>query len=571
MAEIGPDDPARGGAERRRRRAAIGLAAILAGLAAWGAVDLLAARSAATDGLDAASAVAGHWDDPDQARAHLEQAAADFDRAAERAGSPPLRFWRLVPGVGTQITSVRALAGAAADGALVGTELVDAVDAAASDGGTADQGRVAAAEQLHAAVGRAHARFEALDAGPDRFLLPPLADARATFVERHREATEGLARADALLGGLTELLRGPSTYLVLATNNAEMRNGMGTPLYVAELHVTDGHTTLTDFEKPPIGVPPAAPFTDADLERNWAWLKPNFDLRMTGLSARFDVNAEQAAAVWKQQRGHDVDGVLSFDVEFIRALLTLSGPVEVEGRTIGADEVVEFLLRDQYALPDGERQAVEEGLGKVAFERLSSELTSLDLAAGSAFAEAVEGRHLLLWSNRPSQQSAWEAAGAAGMLAPNEIGVGIINRGPDKLDPFLAVAADLAVVGRYADRTDVELTLDVTNTATGDEPETVAFGANKELSQSPSEYRGVVAVTVPGEATNLRIAERTSYVVHGVDGPHQLAAVQVFVVPQQTERLVVRFSLPPDAVLPVLAPTGRLPEIESAGGGRGGR
>ena len=49
------------------------------------------------------------------------------------------------------------------------------------------------------------------------------------------------------LAGVGDLLQGPSTYLVLAANNAEMRSGSGMFLQVGTVTITDGAFELSDF------------------------------------------------------------------------------------------------------------------------------------------------------------------------------------------------------------------------------------------------------------------------------------------------------------------------------------
>src|SRR5262249_20143146 len=80
-----------------------------------------------------------------------------------------------------------------------------------------------------------------LDLGPSDALLDPIARAQQRFRAELDEARSILSRAHAVARGMGEFLQGPSRYLLLAANNAEMRAGSGMILNVGTVFAANGH------------------------------------------------------------------------------------------------------------------------------------------------------------------------------------------------------------------------------------------------------------------------------------------------------------------------------------------
>ncbi len=105
--------------------------------------------------------------------------------------------------------------------------------------------------------------------------------------------------------------------------------------------------------------------------------------------------------MWPAARGQEVDGVLALDVIALQALLRATGPIQVEGEQLDADNVVQNLLHDQYVGLDLDAPANQEvrrerlaGVARAALEALERpELDGRLLA--EELAAAARGRHLL--------------------------------------------------------------------------------------------------------------------------------------------------------------------------------
>jgi hypothetical protein len=336
--------------------------------------------------------------------------------------------------------------------------------------------------------------------------------------------------------------------LVLMANNAEMRDGSGTFLSAATLDTAGGslhlgaiHSTA-DLAVPGAGVQPFV----GDMAARWGWLLPNREWRNLGLTPRFDTTAPLAARMWKAVQGEDVTGVLGLDIETLKAVLVGTGPIQVEGQEVSAGSVEQLLLHDQYANvgTDASQAARRERLGHIAsaaFRALQDGNFSVAHLA-TALGGITSGRHLLVWSNTPDQQRDWEAAGVAGTVGPDDLLVGVSNRGANKLDQFLTVDSQLAVQPGLTD-TGVTITVHLANhTPDGEAPYIVNTDPSTGLG--PGDYFGLVTVNAPGAATGLSVQGSPQVSAYGADGPSLMIAVLKSVLKGGTSTVVVHFRLP---------------------------
>ena len=223
--------------------------------------------------------------------------------------------------------------------------------------------------------------------------MSPLAGKHAQFVSQLDDARTRLADAAAVSAVTATILQGPQQYLVLAANNAEMRAGSGAFLDIGVASTSGGAVQLRDLgPSGALGLPVGAVTATGDLERNWGWLLPGVDFRNLGVTPQFDVTAPLAARMWLAATGQRVDGVLGIDVAGLQQILSATGPVEVGGRTIGADNVESYLFHDQYAgltdstLGISDREDQLGSLASAVLRQLQGESTDL-----RSLASAVTG------------------------------------------------------------------------------------------------------------------------------------------------------------------------------------
>jgi hypothetical protein len=359
------------------------------------------------------------------------------------------------------------------------------------------------------------------------------------------------------------ILQGPQDYVVLASNNAEMRAGSGAFLDVGVASTADGTVHLGDLG--PSGdrtLPVGAVNPTGDFLRNWGWLHPGLDMRNLGLTPQFDVTAPLAAQMWTTLTGQKVDGVLSLDVAGVRQLLEATGPVVVDGQTISADNVEQYLLHDQYngltADPAGAATR-QDGLGALTsavLRQLQGQTTDLR-SLGSAVSSAVAGRHLMLWSSDPVAQAAWVVSGVSGSLTPRSVDVSLINLGGNKLDQYMSVHVAVTTAPAGSD-TDVTLTTRLMNATPPGQSQFIA-GPFPGVAVSYGGYSGLVAANLPAPATSITMTGAGPLAIKSAEGPTWLVAAPIVIPDGSASAVVVRFRMPGRHGSMRLVPSARIP------------
>jgi hypothetical protein len=546
------------------------------------AVLLVMAKQDADRGLDQLRAVQAELAPADRLRgeghARFESARRAFAAAHAKATNPLLAPWRVVPFVGRQVRTVGSMTGAAEDIVRVGGRALDATAAEMAATDAADgAARIELARRLGAIAAAASAELETVRVGPGHLIGP---------LQRARDRLDGeLGRlratvADAALAGdgLAQFLQGPTRYLVFAANNAEMRQGSGAFLSAGVMTIRDGKFALGEMEPTEDLMldPGAVPVRDADFAREWGFAEPTTDFRELATTTRFDVVAAHALEMWTERKGERLDGVLVLDPIALRALLKVTGSVEVEGEVYDSSNVAFEIFLDQYEL-------VEAGAPGQAFRRdvLSkiARAAIAELEAGGwdtidlidALRPAVRGRHVLAWSPDAAQQAGWRAIGVDGALEADTIALGLQNRAGNKLDQFVEIEAVLH--GVPVDDA-IAMTIEITlrNTAPEDLPGYVEGPYLGTPRAGAGKYQGWLVVELPAFARNNRVdveGEQVPQVVSGRSGPGQRVVGALVEFERGTAmHATVHFELPAGFDAVAIAPSARVPVVRwRAGGG----
>lgn len=563
--------------ERRRpSRRWVVLGGAAAVLVVWGAavaVSLFHARDDVASGLDSIRAAQRLTAPADLVRGrplpHLRDSRAAFRRAERRLDGLLVAPLRLLPIVGRQVRSTSALAGTAAEVSDVGVDVVTSAQRALGRPHGTGAERIALLRELAALAADAEGRLVDLDLGPSRALVRPLADKRAEVVERLDDVRDALRDGRTVAGGLADLLQGPRRYLVLAANNSEMRAGSGMFLSVGELAFADGGFDLGEL-RPSGDLYVAAdppPIADADYAARWGWLNPNKEWRNLGLSPRFDATAALAARMWQATGGAPVAGVLALDPLALQAVLRATGPVTVEGRQVGADNVADLLLHEQYVGITSRAEQAQAGrreqLGLIAKATLDAlEQGSWDTATlASELATAARGRHLLGWAAGPVEQEVWTNARIDGRLGDDSLLLAVLNRGGNKLDRFLDVQARLGFrPAGNKDETAAELRVTLENRTPPGESLYIE-GPFPDSGVGAGDYVGLVSVDFPAFAGAITVEGAGPPAAAGADGPARVLAVPVQVDRGRTVELTFRFTLGARTGALTVEPTARVPAV----------
>ncbi len=566
---------ARGNRRRRRWLIASLIVAVVAVWALVVGVKTLSAYHHDRDGLAALEQINANLS-PGQLTSSatervLDRASAQFASAHADLSSPFFAPVTVIPVLGRQFRAVRALGTAAGTVSQVGSTFLSEATGLLNQPHAAGPERVASLRQLGTYSLAAERQLAAVDTGPSQALVAPLASKRNEFVTQLNSARLRLVKAAGVSAAVATILQGPQNYVVLASNNAEMRAGSGTYLEVGAATTSGGSVTLSGLSPSgdhslPVG---AVPVT-GDLQRNWGWLHPSLDVRNLGLTPQFDVTAPLAARMWTASTGQQVDGVIALDVVGISQLLNATGPVESDGRTFTAGNVEQFLLHDQYAGLNGESATTnnrQDDLGDLAgavLNQLQGQSTDLKTLA-NAVSSAVAGRHLMLWSKNPTAQAAWVVSGVSGSLTDRSVDVSLINVGGNKLDQFISihVAVSTKPVGS---NTDVSLTAQLANTTPPGQSQYIA-GPFPGVPVAYGGYYGLVAANLPAAASDISMVGGGPLAVKGGEGPTWVVGAPLTIPAGSDPTVVVRFQMPGHHGSMSVVPSARVPaEVWTANG-----
>ena len=557
----------------RRRRLTLAIAGV--GAVAWLAfvtVTLVLARGDLRAGLRSVDEAKRNSSPSDLAEGRpipdLLLAAERFSEGRDRLSQPVLVPARMVPLLGRQLRSVRALSTAAAHIADTGAGAVADVERILSTADPPAGERAALVRRLRDLAAGTERRLDGVGLGPTWGLVPPLAHARADLSRQLVELREGLQKGSAGASAVADLLDGPRRYLLLAANNGEMRAGSGMLLFAGELETGAGNLRLGNLRSVvDIPVPPGTVDLPTDISERWGWLKPNEDWTSLMVSPRFDEMASVAAKMWVAAGNRPVDGVIALDPVTLAALLDATGPVTVGDVTVDGQSAVEELLHGQYLrFSNDEKLERREQLGDIAraaFEAFDAGGWSPTKLAGGLIA-AARGRHLLVWSADASARAGWVAAGIDGSLGPESLLVAVLNRGGNKLDQHLPVTARLDLHPSGSD-TEGALILDLHNVVPDGEPLYVA-GPHPGSGVEKNVYLGILAVSLPGDALEGRVEGVDQLAVAGRDGPTRVVGFQFALAQGEHRTVTVRFRLPGRHGMIRVEPSARVPAVKWTSG-----
>jgi hypothetical protein len=465
----------------------------------------------------------------------------------------------VLPYVGRQLQSVRALSTAAstvtaaADTGVIGMQhLLRAPHDSAAQ-------RAVLVGQLASVVTTLQQRVATVSLGSSHALVGVLASKRAVFADDLAKLRSGLTRVEGATTAAARLLRGPGTYLVLAANNAEMRDGSGMFLQAGVITVRNGSITVQPFQPTSdLSADQPAVALGGDLAARWGQQRPNQEWRNLALSPQFRLNAPVAASMWQARSGQHVDGVIAVDVGALADILGATGPIAIGGTEYSAATAQSQLLVTQYdgVETDASNQARRDQLGALSAAVLGG-LQGPGLSVSSLarqLDDAVNGRHLLLWSADPVVEAGWQSAGAAGQVAPTGILLGVMNQGANKLDPFQQVTATMGF-RPAGSGTAVTVTVRLHNAA----PTTLSPYAGDGDPGPRLTYRGTMALDVPRYAGHVTVDGPGRPVAAGNDDTSTVLALSFSVAVGGDLTVVWHFDLDGRHGNLVVDPSARLP------------
>lgn len=528
-------------------------------LGALGLADALRAR---TQLAGARSALQAAVDDPSSlgtpegraaAVAQVDGAQASIAEARDDvAGSPVLSLAGLVPGLRSQRSGLLRLIDDAGTAAGAGRQLLVSIDGLAGrtqvrDGALPLDGLSELQEQVRAA-GQTLADQVTGTAGG---LWGPLGDARREFDDVAASSARRLTEGADALGAARMFLGagGPRRYLVVAQNNAEMRDQGAVLSYVVVSFdrgrlVREKQGSVADLS---LSAPTATPVPPGTQEV-FGPISPTQTWQSVNATADFAFSGRAMADMYRQASGQPVDGVIALDVPALAGLLSTVGPVSIEGvaEEVNAANVGRLLLHDFYdgLGPTSDqtlRRERQSDVVKAVVDRLTGQPHDA-VAVGRALGEAAAGGHLRLWSADLGEEQVFERTGLGGGPAVKEpdrtFHVAVQNRTASKLDYFVRPSVRQEVQLTEQGTAVVRTTVEIDNQAPAGAGASYQFGP-AAFTEKPGDYLAWVLLWGPAGSKQLQ----------SVVGESGLQLSQfVVAVPAGERREVVFQTVVPDAV-----------------------
>lgn len=547
-----------------RHRIAGALLLVVLALLVGAVVDLLRMRWHLDDGREALSGL--QLDNLNDGLVPTIEGAAGHLRKAEAISdsSPFLSVLGVVPGVHDQVEGLRDLTDVTHQLGRTATRSASAIDVVLQEAGGDPTSRVRLLDTVLEELDHVESTIEDLDIGATGRLIGPLADARAELVEEVEDAPARLDEARFYVGGLRRLLAGPSRYLLLGANNAEMRGGAGMPLSAGVVTIKDGDIEFGEFKQladVAVGQP--------EVEYPESWNNTYFrwaigrDYLETAVSPNFRVTGPMYQDMAVTAGFGPVDGVLEIDAVALRRLLEVIGPVELDGVSYDASNIEQQVLNENYLRFDtisegrGNRVELQSALAKAIFDAFKErDVPVAELALG--LREAAYGRHLLAHSTDPAVQSLWESIGADGSLDAAGLMVTAQNVAANKLDWYIDPQVTLNVLPDIDGSWKARLTVRVENPEV-ERTSPQVDGTYDNLTNGT--HRTMVAVYLPRGAHSIRSLDQP-FTEQGYDPPLQMAAKR-FEIPRGDGRSVaMEFSLPKNYIGTLIIPSGRVRPVQ---------
>ena len=317
-------------------------------------------------------------------------------------------------------------------------------------------------ERAALAAAQARRRAEAL---PTSLVPDVLLSRRQVLVEQVDRLDRAIATANTVVSLAPEMLgsRGLRRYFLAVQNTAETRGTGGLigayAVVVADHGLITRERVGTDIDLHAAATPVV------DLGRQYADHYDQYRSRQVWSSAVMTPEWPSAAAtiagLWTRQSHQAVDGVIGMDPRAMAAVLAVTGPVETAGRRITSENVVDFILRDEYMQFAEQPARRKPLLGQLAvgiFDKaVSGGGSSFSLI--KALGSAVHGGHVLLWSHHETEQVVLQRTVISGRLpdARASLEVTSVNAAGSKLDFY--VRRTIGYVRTGTNRATVSVTL----------------------------------------------------------------------------------------------------------------
>lgn len=351
---------------------------------------------------------------------------------------------------------------------------------------------------------------------------------------------------------------GPRTYFMGFQTNAEARGTGGLLGGYGILRFDDGVPAVDNLAPNTDLAEAVAPIElGLEYDQQYGYAQPFTDFRNSNLSPHFPYAARIWKAMWAEQTGMEVDGVIAIDPVALSYILGAVGPVTMpDGEVVSKENVVELTESTAYfRFPTDQvaRKRYLQDIANAVVTKMTGQVQSprklLD-----ALGKAVGERRIAVWSSSPAEQELLEQTPLAHVLPGDDApyaGVVINNLGGNKLDYYLDTEIEYAADNCQGDTRASTVNVTMKNTVPNEPlPDYVAAaaGLSSEL---------LIAVPPGTNITSVRLfatkgAELSAAILNGERVPaiintergHPVFEVQVIIPPGQSADVSFQLSEP---------------------------
>ena len=265
---------------------------------------------------------------------------------------------------------------------------------------------------------------------------------------------------------------GPRTYFMGFQTNAEARGTGGLLGGWGILRFDDGKPSV-DTLGPNTGLDKNfTPFSiNPEFDEQYGFTNPTTDIRNSNQSSHFPYAAQIWKAMWAEQSGSNVDGVIAIDPIALSYILGATGPVTMpNGETVTKDNVVELTESTVYArFPDPTNQVPRkeflQDIATAVVRKITGPVESPRKLL-NALGKAVSERRIAVWSSNPADQKLLEETPLAHTIPDDPAPyaeVVVNNLGGNKMDYYLDRQIEYVADGCNGDNRMSTVTVRLTN------------------------------------------------------------------------------------------------------------
>ncbi len=423
--------------------------------------------------------------DFNKAEQRFNKAVDNFLSARKTLDSPGVSVLSPMPVVNKNLLALRQLASTGLEVTLAGKFLTRAstkffkngkLDFGFNNGQIDLQPFIAAKPDVDEANSHILMATAEYDKIPHDNLIPPIkraCDELGKQLPRLRKVTTNTKEAFDLL---PEILgaKGKRRYFLAIQNNAELRATGGLIGNYGIISVENGKLTLETFDEiskliranqSPVEVPKGYIPVYARFKGTSMWQNVN-------MSPDFPTVGRLLVKLYKSAEGEDLDGVISIDPVGLQYLLEAIGPVQVPqiATSINASNVVDWTLIKAYDIYriGQERKDFLKDVAQAVWERLLTGQISNRPELVTQLADALNNKHMILYSTHENEQKALENMGYADALGPTNcdyLQVVAQNHGANKVDVYLHENIDYTVLLNDDGSANAKVAVTLTNKA----------------------------------------------------------------------------------------------------------